>query len=74
MEKIIVWCIFSVALLAQTDSLENSCLACHKSEQIPSHMIYKKYLLKYSSKARIEAAMYKYLKSPKKSNSVMPPQ
>ncbi len=34
--------------------------------------IYKRYLLKYSTKSRIEEALYDYLKNPRQQNSIMP--
>lgn len=54
--------------------LEANCLSCHKQQQIPSSLIYKRYLMKYSVKERIEDAMFFYLKDPKKSISIMPTQ
>jgi len=74
MGKITVWALFTVALLAQDIHLKNSCLNCHQKEQIPSSMIYKRYLMKYSSPSRIEDAMFAYLQHPQKENSIMPPQ
>jgi len=62
---------FSLSLVGG-ELVEKNCIACHKKEQIPSYMIYKRYLLKYSVKKRIENAIYNYLKDPKKENSIMP--
>jgi len=61
-------------IFAQTDTLENDCLSCHKAQQIPSKLMYRRYLMKYSTEARIEDAIFRYLKKPKKSTSIMPPQ
>jgi hypothetical protein len=61
-------------IFAQTDTLENDCLSCHKAQQIPSKLIYRRYLIKYSTEARIEDAIFSYLKNPQKSTSIMPPQ
>jgi len=55
-----------------SDTLENNCIACHKAQKIPSSMIYKKYLLKYSIKEDIQKAIYNYLKSPNPKTSIMP--
>jgi len=60
-----------ISLFAKVD-LEKNCLECHKKEKIPSYMIYKRYLLKYSVKSRIKEAIYNYLKDPKPKNSIMP--
>ena len=52
--------------------LEQKCLHCHQEQQIPSNLISKRYLMKYSTDKRIEEAMFKYLKDPKKEHSIMP--
>ncbi len=72
--------IIMIALLATTlfaesnnrDDLEKNCLACHKRQQIPSSLIYKRYLLKYSSNEKIKEAIFHYLKEPRKEHSIMP--
>jgi hypothetical protein len=43
-------------------------------QKIPSELIYRRYLLYYSSKDVIREKMYRYLKNPKKENSIMPRQ
>jgi len=55
-------------------SLERVCLSCHQEQQIPSDLIYRRYLMKYSTPSRMESAMLAYLKDPKKEYSIMPPQ
>lgn len=74
MEKIILFCIITIGLVAQANTLEQTCLACHKREQIPSELIYKRYLMNFSSQKRIEREMFLYLKNPQKSASIMPAQ
>jgi len=75
MAKIVLFVLLLTgAAIAQTDALENDCLSCHKAQQIPSNLIYRRYLMKYSTEARIEDAIYTYLKNPQKSTSIMPPQ
>ncbi len=54
--------------------LEKDCLACHQEQKIPSEFIYRRYLMKYSSKETIRKKLFSYLKSPSQQNSVMPPQ
>jgi len=71
MEKIILILFFYLTLFAKVD-LEKTCLECHKKQQIPSGLIYKRYLLKYSTKDKIKHTMFSYLKNPKKKNSIMP--
>ena len=55
-------------------SLEQNCLSCHTTQQIPNSLIYRRYLMKYSTKNRIEKAMLQYVLHPQKSQSIMPPQ
>jgi len=57
-----------------SEGLEKNCLQCHKEQTIPSYLIYRRYLMKYSTPERIENAMFDYLKEPLQSRSIMPPQ
>jgi len=57
-----------------SQDLESECLQCHKTEQIPDSLIYRRYLMQYSTPERISEAMLKYLKTPKKTDSIMPLQ
>ena len=56
-----------------SNTLEANCLSCHKKEQIPNRLMYKRYLMKYSTNARMEKAIFNYLKDPDQTNSIMPP-
>ena len=53
-------------------ALERECLACHQAGQIPSEMIYRRYLMRYSSKERIKKKIAAYLKHPSTDTSIMP--
>jgi hypothetical protein len=68
--------ILSIAIvcgyMGANDMLEYKCISCHKAQQVPSEMIYKKYLMQYSTKDDIAKAMFIYLKSPQISTSIMP--
>ena len=68
--------ISTIVLFAGTpsNSLKTKCLKCHMEQKIPSELIYRRYLLYYSSKDTIRGKMYHYLKNPKKENSIMPRQ
>jgi hypothetical protein len=66
--------LFAAEPVNPEETLERACLSCHKEQQIPSDLIYKRYLMKYSTQARIEKAMFRYLKEPRKSHSIMPQQ
>jgi len=59
--------------LSEKEELQSKCLQCHSQEQIPNALIYKRYLVKYSTKDAMTQAIIKYLKDPRKENSVMPP-
>ncbi len=64
--------IFSIILYAQEIDLDKNCLYCHKKNQIPNQIIYKKYLEKYSTANRMQEAIFDYLKNPNKKYSIMP--
>ncbi len=74
MGKIVIVLMLFIQIVCADDikALNSKCLSCHKSQQIPSHLIYKRYLLKYSTKERIAKVLFNYLKDPKKENSIMP--
>jgi len=69
-----VWFVMAVtiSIFAQDADLQRDCLSCHQTQQIPNSLIYKRYLMKYSTETAIENAMIKYLQNPKKSESIMP--
>ncbi len=57
---------------ASTALFQQQCLNCHQEQQIPNALIYKRYLMRYSTHKRMEEAMFAYLKDPKKEYSIMP--
>lgn len=64
-------------LTAQTPTtplLQTNCMNCHVQQQVPSELIYRRYLSKYSTHVAIKKALLIYLKTPKKENSIMPKQ
>ena len=79
MGKIIFFCTVLYAGLYAEEStsaqqqLQTNCLLCHAEDQIPNTLIYRRYLMKYSTKEAVSKAILKYLKDPKKENSIMPP-
>jgi hypothetical protein len=73
MEKIGLICLLWFSSI-QANTIEKDCLACHKAQQIPSGLIYRRYLMRYSTHDAMEKAIAKYLKRPKKTHSIMPPQ
>jgi len=58
--------------LKKGERLEIQCLACHREQKLPDNLIYRRYLLKYSSARRIERALITYLQSPSRAQSIMP--
>ena len=54
--------------------LQQNCLKCHTEQKIPSELIYRRYLMKFSTKERMKKSLLSYLKNPKKENSIMPQQ
>ena len=54
--------------------LKENCLNCHSTQKIPSELIYRRYLLKYSTHTTIQQTLFEYLKNPTKETSIMPKQ
>ena len=52
--------------------LQQECLQCHVEQKIPSTLIYKRYLIKYSTSKRMAEAIFRYMKDPQKEHSIMP--
>ncbi len=50
---------------------KKECISCHATQQIPNDLIYRRYLMVYSTHRRMEKAIFNYIKSPDKKNSVM---
>ncbi len=71
MEKLILAALIASSLLFSND-LDKLCLSCHQKNRLPTELIYKRYLLKYSTKNRIKSAIFNYLKNPTPKNSIMP--
>jgi len=65
-----------ITLLADNPSplLQTNCLACHVEQKIPSELIYRRYLMQYSSNERIKRKLIPFLKNPTKKTSIMPKQ
>ncbi len=54
------------------NNFESDCLKCHKQSAIPMDMIYKRYLLEFSSHEDMKRAMVNFLKNPTKQKSMLP--
>jgi hypothetical protein len=74
-KSLLICTFFSTAITAETTTLlENNCISCHIEQKIPSELIYRRYLLTYSTNKKIKEILFSYLKNPKKKNSIMPKQ
>ena len=79
MVKAILFFMITILSLQGSDrvaplELERECLQCHDTQKIPSEAIYRRYLLKYSSKETIRQKMFSFLRSPSVEKSIMPSQ
>ncbi len=54
--------------------LQDECLQCHVSQQIPSALLYRRYLMKYSTFEGMQKAIFAYIKNPDQTHSIMPSQ
>ena len=64
--------LYAEELNTQDHSFKKNCLSCHQQQQIPSALMYKRYLMKYSTNKGMEEAMFIYMRDPKKEHSIMP--
>ncbi len=81
MGKIVLFfALFGIGLNAQDITpedklqLQQECIGCHVKQQIPSALIYRRYLMKYSTVERMQKKMFSYIKNPDQKHSIMPPQ
>jgi len=51
---------------------ENNCLSCHQKLPVSIDKFFYRYLLKYSSKTRVQEQMFLYLSEPRKDKTIMP--
>ena len=59
-------------LVADENPVLERCTACHERSAPPLSLIYRRYLMLYSSKARIRQEMVDFLSAPSKEKSAMP--
>ncbi|MEA2090798.1 MAG: hypothetical protein U9O83_00340 [Campylobacterota bacterium] len=73
MEKIVLLIFSAVVLLCANEDALSKCSECHTDFLAPPYKkVYKHYLLKYSSKARVKKAMIDFLSAPTSEKSAMP--
>jgi len=61
-----------VISLNASNIYEKNCVSCHKKIPVSIDKYFYRYLLKYSSKTNVKAAMKNYLKIPTKQHTIMP--
>ncbi len=54
--------------------LQKNCLTCHAQQKIPSELIYRRYLMQYSTHKSIKKQLLTYLQNPTPQTSIMPKQ
>lgn len=57
-----------------SEKLQKNCLSCHIKQKIPSELIYRRYLKKYSTNFVIKETLLHYLRNPTQKTSIMPKQ
>jgi len=65
---------FSLKSETPTPLLQENCINCHLNEKIPSELIYRRYLERYSTHRVIKEKIFVYLTLPTKEESIMPKQ
>ena len=77
MEKIVLFIVLvSTVLSAEITEkeLQKNCIGCHVEQKIPSSLIYRRYLRRYSTHRAIKKNLFLYLQNPIRENSIMPKQ
>ena len=73
-KKISILIFLTIIATAQPTQLQLNCMNCHIQQKIPSELIYRRYLQKYSTHKAIKKSLLNYLKNPTQKNSIMPKQ
>ncbi len=60
------------SIAAGQSAIPQRCTVCHEKSAPPLSLVYRRYLMLYSSKARIEKKMVDFLTAPSKEKSAMP--
>lgn len=72
MVKHFVIVLLSVNFLWATNVYEKNCVSCHNTLPVSIDKYFYRYLLKYSSKTNVKAAMINYLNIPTQQHTIMP--
>ncbi len=71
---LIITSITIIATATPSKVLKNRCLNCHTQQKIPSELIYRRYLMRYSTYDNMKTRVLSYLKKPQREASIMPKQ
>jgi len=66
--------LLSIVTATPSKLLQQNCINCHIKQKIPSELLYRRYLQKYSTHKNIQNQLFKYLTHPHKNSSIMPKQ
>ncbi len=73
MGKVVLILLLGLSCLVADESPNTaSCTVCHEKSAPPLSRIYRRYLMLYSSKERIQKRMIDFLNAPSKAKSAMP--
>ena len=64
--------LLSFTIFTNASVFKEKCMSCHNEQSIPFEMIYKRYLIKYSSKSEIKKAIFIMCKNPSIEKSIVP--
>ena len=77
MEKIVIFIVLVSTLVTakiENKELKKNCINCHVKQKIPSELVYRRYLRKYSTHTAIRKILFLYLQNPNRKESIMPKQ
>lgn len=72
MVKAVLFFILAFQSMASETDVLQKCLVCHENSAPPFAMVYRRYLVLYSSKSKIKKRMIDFLTSPSRKKSSMP--
>lgn len=71
-KTVLLLCLSLLVAFGREEAPERRCLTCHEVSAPPLSLVYRRYLMLYSSKDRIEKRMVSFLTAPSKEKSSMP--
>ncbi len=72
MGKVVLIFLLGFRCIAAEGDAMKTCAGCHETTAPPFSLVYRRYLMLYSSKAHIEKRMVDFLTAPSKKRSSMP--